>query len=398
MLAWTGMRRWMERGGTGPKVASTVVYDRVPIRRPSPAYLLVVPNSGPAQGRQVSGHTMTQIRAHLLAGQVIPAHPLALTEGRVLDERRQHALTRYYLAAGAGGVAVGVHTTQFGIRDHGLLEPVLALASETVSAELKVRPRPFARIAGALGRTPQAAQEAGLAARLGYDAVLLSLGAWRDASDGEVLAHCRAIAEILPVFGFYLQPAVGGRPLAYGFWRAFAEIPNVVAIKVAPFNRYQTLDVVRAVADSGRHDIALYTGNDDNIVQDLLARYRLAGAERRMVGGLLGQWAVWTRRAVEMLHAIRRLDAPVDPAWFRHASALTDANAAIFDAANGFAGCIAGIHEVLRRQGLLAGTWCLDPAEGLSPGQKEEIDRVLAAYPDLTDDSFVRENLEGWLR
>ena len=341
---------------------------------------------------------MSPIRTHLLAGQVIPAHPLALTEERKLDERHQRALTRYYLAAGAGGVAVGVHTTQFGIRERGLLEPVLSLAADTIAAELKARPRPFARIAGAMGRTPQAARETELAADLGFDAVLLSLAAWSDAPERDMLAHCRTIAEVLPVFGFYLQPAVGGRTLPYSFWRGFAEIPNIVAIKVAPFNRYQTLDVVRAVADSGRHDIALYTGNDDSIVIDLLSRYRFAGGEHRLVGGLLGQWAVWTRRAVEMLHAIRRVaDAPVDPAWFRHAAALTDANAALFDSAHGFAGCIPGLHEVLRRQGLMQGTWCVNPAAELSPGQKEEIDRVLAAYPDLSDDAFVAEHLEGWL-
>jgi dihydrodipicolinate synthase/N-acetylneuraminate lyase len=341
---------------------------------------------------------MSPIRSHLLAGQVIPAHPLALTEERKLDERHQRALTRYYLAAGAGGVAVGVHTTQFGIRQQGLLEPVLALATETIAAELKARPRPFARIAGAMGLTPQAMRETELAARLGFEAVLLSLGAWSQATERETLDHCRTVAGVLPLFGFYLQPAVGGRVLSYSFWRAFAEIPDVVAIKIAPFNRYQTLDVVRAVADSGRQDIALYTGNDDSIVTDLLSRYRFAGGERRLVGGLLGQWAVWTRRAVELLHGIRRIsEAPVDPAWFRHAAALTDANAALFDSAHGFAGCIAGIHEVLRRQGLMRGRWCLDPAEDLSPGQMEEIDRVLAAYPDLTDDAFVAEHLEGWL-
>jgi dihydrodipicolinate synthase/N-acetylneuraminate lyase len=340
------------------------------------------------------------LRSHLLAGQVIPAHPLALTADRKLDERHQRGLTRYYLAAGAGGIAVGVHTTQFAIRQWGLLQPVLALAAETVAAELQARPRPFVKVAGAVGRTPQAMQEAELAARLGYDTVLLSLGAWRDDSETEILAHCRAVARVLPLFGFYLQPAVGGRVLPHSFWRAFAEIPDVVAIKVAPFNRYQTLDVVRAVAESGRSDIAVYTGNDDSIVIDLLSRFRFAGGERRIVGGLLGQWAVWTRRAVEMLHALRRLPdaAPVDPAWFRLASALTDANAALFDAAHGFAGGIAGIHEVLRRQGLMSGTWCLDPAQGLSPGQREEIDRVLATYPDLTDDGFVAEHLEEWLR
>lgn len=342
----------------------------------------------------------TPIREHLLSGQVIPAHPLALDAQRRLDERHQRALTRYYLAAGAGGIAVGVHTTQFGIRTHGLLEPVLNLAIETAREELHARPRPFIRIAGALGRTRQAVREAQLAAQLGYDAVLLSLGAWKKDGDTEILAHCRAVAEVLPLFGFYLQPAAGGRVLGYRFWRRFAELPGVVAIKIAPFNRYQTLDVVRAVADAGRQDIALYTGNDDNIVPDLLARYRFVGREWRIVGGLLGQWAVWTRRAVEMLHAIQRLgsDGAVDPAWQRVATELTDANAALFDPQHAFAGCISGIHEVLHRQGLLAGSWCLDPQEGLSPGQREEIDRVLAAYPDLTDDAFVAEHLSGWLR
>lgn len=344
---------------------------------------------------------MSPLRAHLLTGQVIPAHPLALTADRKLDERHQRALTRYYLAAGVGGIAVGVHTTQFAIRDlaHGLYEPVLALASDTVAAELAIRPRPFARVAGVIGRTSQAVREAEVAARLGYDAVLLSLGAWEDDSDDGMLAHCRAVAEVLPLFGFYLQPAVGGRLLSYEFWRRFVEIPGVVAIKIAPFSRYQTLDVIRAVADARREDVALYTGNDDNIVLDLLCRFRFGTAERRIVGGLLGQWAVWTRNAVVMLNSLRRLppETPIDPAWLRTAIALTDANAALFDAAHGFTGAIAGIHEILRRQGLMAGTWCLDPAEGLSRGQLEEIDRVLAAYPDLRDDEFVAEHRESWL-
>ncbi len=345
---------------------------------------------------------MPDLRGHLLAGQVIPAHPLALTEQRKLDERRQRALTRYYLAAGAGGIAVGVHTTQFAIREprHGLFEPVLSLAAETVAQEIRGRPRPFVKVAGVVGRTPQATEEAELAARLGFDAVLLSLGAWKDDRDEAMLAHCRAVAEILPLFGFYLQPAVGGRPLGYAFWRRFAEIPNVVAVKIAPFNRYQTIDVVRAVHECGRNDIALYTGNDDSIVVDLLSRFRFGGPERRIVGGLLGQWAVWTRRAVELVFGVRRLspDQALDPAWLRLATALTDANGALFDPANGFRGSIPGIQEVLRRQGLLAGRWCLDPAEDLSPGQAVEIDRVLTAYPDLTDDAFVAEHLDRWLK
>ncbi len=343
----------------------------------------------------------TDLRSHLLAGQVIPAHPLALTAERTLDRRRQRALTRYYVAAGAGGLAVGVHTTQFAIRDpqHGLFEPVLELAAETARAALASRPRPFVLIAGVVGVTPQALREAETAARLGYDAALLSLGAWQGRPEEELLAHCRAVAAVLPLFGFYLQPAAGGRVLSAGFWRRFVEIPEVVAIKVAPFDRYRTLDVVRAVAESGREDIALYTGNDDHIVEDLLARFEFGGRTLRFAGGLLGQWAVWTRRAVELHARIRALDpeAPVPVELLRAAAHLTDANGALFDAAHGFRGCLPGLHEVLRRQGLLAGRWCLDPAADLSPGQGEEIDRVLAAYPDLRDDAFVADHLEEWL-
>ncbi len=342
---------------------------------------------------------MTDLRSHLLAGQVIPAHPLALTAERTLDERHQRALTRYYLDAGAGGIAVGVHTTQFAIREAGLYEPVLSLAADTARESLRTRPRPFAKVAGAIGPTPQAIREAEIAARLGYDAVLLSLAGWGAASDTALLDHCGAVAGVLPLFGFYLQPAVGGRVLGYSFWRQFAEIPNAVAIKIAPFNRYQTLDVVRAVLDAGRDDLALYTGNDDSIVVDLLSRFHFGSSETRIVGGLLGQWAVGTRRAVELLHAVRRLppEQRLDPAWLRLATALTDYNAALFDPTHGFAGCIAGIHEVLHRQGLLAGPWCLDPAEALSPGQREEIDRVLAQHPDLGDDDFVATHLDSWL-
>jgi dihydrodipicolinate synthase/N-acetylneuraminate lyase len=348
------------------------------------------------------------LRAHLLAGQVIPAHPLALDESRHLDERRQRALTRYYIAAGAGGVAVGVHTTQFAIREprHGLLRPVLELASRTVDETLasSATPRDFVKIAGICGRTPQALGEACLAAEFGYHAGLVSLGAWREASEREMLEHCRAVADVIPIVGFYLQPAVGGRTLGYDFWRAFVEIENVVAIKIAPFNRYQTLDVVRAVADSGRRDVALYTGNDDNIIADLLTRFpwpsRDASAELRIVGGLLGHWAVWTRRAVALLEEIKcaRDTTSLDSDWLTRAAAMTDANGAIFDVRHHFAGCIAGIHEVLRRQGLLSGTWCLDPSEELSPGQREEIDRVITTYPEMTDDAFVAEHLDAWMR
>jgi dihydrodipicolinate synthase/N-acetylneuraminate lyase len=332
-------------------------------------------------------------REKLRRGVVIPAHPLALNANRKLDERRQRALTRYYLASGAGGVAVGVHTTQFQIREPrvGLYEPVLTLAME------EMRSADAIRIAGIVGPTAQAVKEAELAARLGYHAGLLSLAALRDASVAELVAHTRAVASIIPVFGFYLQPAVGGRVLPYAFWREFAEIENVVAIKMAPFNRYQTLDVVRAVAESGRaDDIALYTGNDDNIVVDLLTPFGLAGRTMRIVGGLLGHWAVWARRAVELLERIHQ--EPECSGWLTRAIEITDSNAAFFDTANQFAGCIAGLHEVLRRQGLLEGRWCLNVSEDLSPGQMEEIDRVYAAYPHLNDDDFVRDNLDSWLK
>jgi len=349
-----------------------------------------------------------RVLARLRAGLVIPAHPLALTAARRLDERRQRALTRYYLAAGAGGLAVGVHTTQFAIRDPsvGLFRPVLQLAAETVSAwERPGRPR-IVRIAGICGRTRQAVGEARNAADLGYHAGLLSLGALREASDAELLAHCRAVAEAIALFGFYLQPAAGGRPLGEAFWRSFCEIENVVAIKIAPFDRYQTLEVVRAVAGSGRsREIALYTGNDDHILLDLLTPFPAPRGGRarplRMAGGLLGHWAFWTRRAVEQVEACRRVarsGGAVPRRMLRLASEITDANGAIFDAAHGYAGCIPGIHEILRRQGLLAGRWCLDPRETLSPGQLEDIDRVCAAYPHLADDAFVEAHLDEWLR
>ena len=343
------------------------------------------------------------LRDSLARGVVIPAHPLALTAQRRLDERHQRALTRYYLDAGAGGLAVGVHTTQFEIRqpEHGLYRPVLELAAETARAWRSDSPAPIALVAGAIGPTAQAVAEAEVAASLGYDVVLLSLGALRDASDEELIVHCRAVAEVLPLFGFYLQPAVGGRVLGYRFWRAFAEIERAWAIKIAPFDRYRTLDVVRAVGDSGRTDLALYTGNDDAIVADLVTPFPGAGGatSRRIVGGLLGQWAVWTHSAVRLLDRARaaRESAHIDAQLLRDGAALTDANAAIFDAPNAFAGCIPGIHEVLRRQGLLRGTWCLDPHETLSPGQADEIARVQRAYPELADDGFVAERLESWL-
>jgi len=326
------------------------------------------------------------------AGTVIPAHPLALTAERKLDERRQRALTRYYLDSGAGGIAVAVHTTQFAIREQGLLEPVLTLARE----EMRARENVIA-IAGICGPTKQAEREAALARDLGYDAGLLSLAALSNANIRKLIEHAEAVAAIQPIVGFYLQPAVGGRVLPYEFWRRFAEIPNVIGIKMAPFNRYQTIDVIRAVADSGRDDITLYTGNDDNIVIDLLTPHNFNGRTLRIRGGLLGHWAVWTRKAVELQAELQAAES-ITHDHLRRAIAVTDSNAAFFDAANGFHGCIAGLHEVLRRQGLLEGLWCLDPNEGLGPGQLAEIDRVYAAYPELNDDAFVSEHLDRWLK
>jgi dihydrodipicolinate synthase/N-acetylneuraminate lyase len=343
----------------------------------------------------------------LRRGLVLPALPLALTAERRLDERRQRGLCRYYLAAGAGGLAVGVHTTQFAIRDpqHGLLGPILSLAAEEMARHESATGSSSLRIAGICGNTGQAIAEAELARTLGYHAGLLSLAALREADDASRLAHCRAVADVLPVVGFYLQPAVGGCLLSYRFWRQFLGIERVVAIKIAPFNRYQTLDIVRAVAESGREDVALYTGNDDHIVLDLLTPYRFVvggrTVERRIVGGLLGQWAVWTRKAAELLsecHAVVSGGGPIPVELLCTANELTDANAAVFDAANGFGGCIAGIHEVLQRQGLLQGIWCLDPQETLGPGQADEIERVCQAYPHLLDDVFVAEHREEWLR
>jgi dihydrodipicolinate synthase/N-acetylneuraminate lyase len=338
------------------------------------------------------------IRNHLQLGHVIPAHPLALNSARKLDPRRQRALTRYYLDSGAGGIAVGVHTTQFAIRGPGvgLFQPVLELAAE------EMRERSVAKIAGVCGLTAQAMEEAELAALLGYDAALLSLGALRHESVPQLIEHARTVAQVIPIIGFYLQPSVGGRLLPYSFWREFAEIDNVVAIKIAPFNRYQTLDVARAVVESGRAgEIALYTGNDDNIIIDLLTTFDFGGGRKAsVVGGLLGHWAVWTRTAVAQLSQVRaavRVGRDITP-LVSLASQVTDANAAFFDPANEFRGCIAGLHEILRRQGLLEGTWCLDPDEGLSPGQLEEIDRVCRAYPHLSDDGFVRSNIDKWLR
>lgn len=342
-----------------------------------------------------------EIKELLHEGTVIPAHPLALDQHRRLDERRQRGLTRYYLVSGAGGVAVGVHTTQFEIRDPrvNLYEPVLRLAAETI-AEASLN-RPVIKVAGICGPTEQALAEAEIALRYGYDLGLVSMGGLQGWSEAEVIDRVATVAERIPVFGFYLQPSVGGRVFSYAFWRDFAEIPNLHAIKMAPFNRYQTLDVVRAVLHSSRNqEIALYTGNDDNIVADLLTTYRFVvngePVEKRIVGGLLGHWAVWTKKAVELLEEIKLSRTNGDrgmAALLTKGIEVTDVNAAFFDAAHGFRGCIAGIHEVLRRQGLLAGRWCLNPEEELSPGQMAEIDRVYAHYPHLHDDAFVKKFL-----
>lgn len=343
----------------------------------------------------------------LRRGLVIPAHPLALTSSRKLDERRQCALTRYYHAAGAGGIAVGVHTTQFEIREpkHGLFKPVLELAAATVTDRDAATGRQTVRIAGVCGRTRQASREAAFAREIGYHAGLLSLAAFRTDPEAVIIDHCRRIAEIIPVVGFYLQPAVGGRALSVDFWRSFAAIRNVVAIKIAAFDRYRTQDVIRGVAEAGRAgEVLLYTGNDDHIVLDLLTPFEFGlgkcVARQEIVGGLLGHWACWTQAATRVLAACqqarRQPNVPAD--LLTLAGQITDANAAFFDAAHQFAGCIAGIHEVLRRQGLLRNLVCLDPRQALSPGQKAEIDRVYRAYPHLNDDAFVEGHLDAWLR
>jgi len=341
-------------------------------------------------------------------GVVIPALPLALDRNRKLDERRQRALIRYYGAAGAGGIAVGVHTTQFEIRDAGvdLLPPLLELARDAIEEVSGKTRKPVVKIAGICGKTRQAIAEARLASSLGYDLGLLSLGAFQEATEDELIEHCKSVGREIALLGFYLQPAVGGTYLPYSFWRRFVEIENVVGIKIAPFSRYQTIDVVRAIASAGRErEITLYTGNDDNIIIDLLTLYRFKTDDGektiRIHGGLLGQWSVWTRTAVILLEEIHRLVEAGDGIPFEMLTKnadLTDANAVLFDAANHFAGCIPGVHEVLRRQGLLEYSHCLNPALRLSPGQGKELDRVIQSYSWLPDDAFVQEHLDEWLQ
>ncbi|MGB0630346.1 MAG: dihydrodipicolinate synthase family protein [Alphaproteobacteria bacterium] len=337
----------------------------------------------------------------LFRGTVIPAHPLALTAERNFDPVRQRALTRYYIDAGSGGLAVGVHATQFEIRDVGLYEPVLECAMETAQDWTE---KPLIMIAGLAGGTAQAVKEARTAVAMGYHAGLLSLAALKGASDDELVAHCTAVAAEIPLVGFYLQPAVGGIHLSVEFWRRFAAIENVVAVKTAPFNRYRTLDVIRGVVEAGAEDrVAVYTGNDDHIVFDLLEPFTSLRNGRevrvRIRGGLLGHWSVWTMRAVELLDRIHDAvdSGSIDEDLLALNSVVTDCNRAVFDVENDFAGCIPGCHEILRRQGLLEGTWCLNPDEILSPGQAEELDRVHAGYPDMNDDAFVAQNLDRWL-
>jgi hypothetical protein len=343
----------------------------------------------------------SEVRRLIADGTVLPAHPLALTADRTLDAAHQRALTRYYIDAGAGGLAVGVHTTQFAIRDVGLYRPVLELAAETAA---NWTDRPLALVAGLAGPTRLAVTEADIARGIGYHAGLLSLAAMKSASEDEIISHCEHVAQEIPLVGFYLQPAVGGVILSADFWRRFAAIDNVIAIKVAPFNRYRTLDVLRGVAAAGALDrVTLYTGNDDHILLDLTLPFDLRdkGVTTRAYfrGGLLGHWSVWTATAIkhfEMCRAARnKQTVPAD--LLALDARVTDCNSAFFDVANNFHGCIAGCHEILRRQGLMRGIWCLDPAEGLSPGQMEEIDRVCKAHADLADDHFVAANRQKWL-
>ena len=342
---------------------------------------------------------LENIRTHLAEGHVIPAMPLALHQNGEWSQTHQRALVRYYVDAGVGGLAVGVHSTQFEIREpgHDLYEPVLSLCSEELDSWLTDDASSVIKIAGICGNTEQALAEASVALKHGYDAGLLSMTAVSNQTDEQIIEHCERVSEKIPIIGFYLQPTIGGRNYSYSFWRRFADIENVVAIKIAPFDRYATFDVVRAVIDAGREDIVLYTGNDDNIIGDLLTAFEWKGTTRRIVGGLLGQWGVWTKKAVELLDEIKVSTEKDLPNLLTQNAQLTDANGIVFDAANRFSGCIPGILEVLRRQGLVPSNRCLNPDEKLSPGQSEELDRIIEAYPHFTDDDFVAENLEKWL-
>ena len=343
-----------------------------------------------------------QVLAKVRKGTVIPAQVLALDENRKFAPKYQRALCRYFIDSGVGGIAVGVHSTQFAIRDPqiGLFEPVLKETGKFIDEYCAQTGRKIIKVGGVCGRTEQAVREAEFEGSCGYDAVLLSMAAFKNDSIESMITHCREVAKVMPLIGFYLQPSVGGRRLPYEFWREFFEIENLLAVKMAPFNRYCTLDVMRAAAESGRDDVTLYTGNDDNLLIDLISEYKFNGKKLRIKGGLLGHWSCWTKKAVELLdelHAVIDRGADIPQELLTRAIEITDCNAAFFDTAHDFAGCIPGLHEVLRRQGLLPGTWCLDPEEVLSPGQSDEISRVYAAYPHLHDDAFVKANLDRWL-
>ena len=341
----------------------------------------------------------------LKLGTVIPATPLALDENRRFDEYSQRLLMKYYLNCGVGGIATAVHSTQFEIRDPevNLFEPILKLVSDEIDAFENKTGRVIVKVAGVCGKTEQAVKEATLAKKYGYDAVLLSPGGLNSLSEDELVKRTKAVAEVMPVIGFYLQTAVGGRHFSFEYWQKICEIPNVVAIKAAPFNRYMSLDIARAAALSTRSDeITLYTGNDDNIVIDLLTTYRFdvngKRYEKGFEGGLLGHWSVWTKRAVELFERCKneKTNGTISSEMLTLANAVTDSNAVLFDGANAFAGCIPGLHYVLKKQGLMKSLNCINPNEVLSPGQDTEIERIYAMYPNLVDDDFVKENIESW--
>lgn len=348
-----------------------------------------------------------EVSALIKEGIAIPASPLALTKDKEMDVQSLKAIYRYYIDAGAKGIAVGVHSTQFEIRDpeFNLFRPLLKLAIDEMKAIEKKKNMTIVKVGGVCGKTAQALEESKYLAELGYDAALLSLAALNEETEDEIIEHCRKVAANMPIIGFYLQTSIGGRMLPYSFWKKFAQIENVIAIKVASFNRYQTIDVVRAVLDSGNEDrITLYTGNDDNIINDLMTPYQVkVNGELKTVhfqGGLLGQFCVWTKKAVEVLEEIKKIRTSSDTIkaqWLTKNVEYTDANGAVFDVVNRFAGCISGINEVLRQQGLMKYSHCLCEHEQLSPGQLDELNRVRKAYPWLIDDDFVKEHLEEWL-
>lgn len=341
----------------------------------------------------------------LKKGTVIPATPLALDENRNFDAETQRLLMKYYLNCGVGGIATAVHTTQFEIREPeiGLFEPILKIVSEEIDKFEKENNTVIVKVAGVCGKSEQAVKEAELAKKYGYDSVLLSPGGLNDMSEDYMVERTKAVAEIMPVIGFYLQTACGGRQFSYNYWERICEIPNVIAIKCASFNRYTTLDVVRAAALSERcDDITLYTGNDDNIVIDLLTKYKFGKDGKRVVkgfdGGLLGHWSVWTKKAVEIFEKVQKEKnkASISPELLTLAAEVTDTNSAFFDTAHNFSGCIAGLHEILRRQGLMKNIYCLNPEETLSEGQLDELNRVCDMYPHLNDNDFIKENIEEW--